>query len=199
MTFEITDQGETRTQTWRYPSRNDCRACHTQAAGHALSFNTRQLNREVTYPDETANQLAALDQAGYFTDPMEDHPSLPAFNESTLEERVRAYLAVNCAQCHQPGGPALGFWDARAHLPLEDTGLINGELVADFGNPERRVIAPGSEANSMLLARLLGEDPSLVRMPPIGSHEIDQEGVALIREWIATLGGAAPEPMTYAS
>ena len=194
-TFEIMENGAPRSQTWRYPSRNECRACHTQVAGHALSFNTRQLNRDYAYPDETTNQLLALDQAGYFTQAMEGHADLPSYNEATLEERVRAYLAVNCAQCHQPGGPALGFWDARAHLPLDETGVVNGELVADFGNADRRVIVPGSEADSMLLIRLLGE-PSVVRMPPIGSHELDQEAIELMRGWIATLGGA-PAPLTY--
>ena len=48
-------------------------------------------------------------------------PSIP------LEQRARSYFAVNCAYCHQAGGSVGGFWDGRAHLTLEQTGLINGD------------------------------------------------------------------------
>ncbi len=29
-------------QTWHLPGRGECMTCHNPAAGHALSFNTRQ-------------------------------------------------------------------------------------------------------------------------------------------------------------
>ena len=49
-TFTITENGLARTQTWRFPSRAECLACHTPVGGHALSFNTRQLPAGPPHP-----------------------------------------------------------------------------------------------------------------------------------------------------
>jgi mono/diheme cytochrome c family protein len=131
--------GVPTTQVWHYPSRNDCRTCHTPVAGHALSFNTRQLNR--------AGQIQSIRDLGYFTTPPAEVNNLPAFatatdNSQSLEWRVRSYLAVNCVQCHQPGGAALGNWDARPTTPTDSANLINGILADDRGNPANRFAVP---------------------------------------------------------
>jgi hypothetical protein len=47
-TLNVTNNGVPTLQTWHIPSRAECLACHTPAAGYALSFNTRQLNRTNT-------------------------------------------------------------------------------------------------------------------------------------------------------
>ena len=62
----------------------------------------------------------------------------------SLEYRVRSYLAANCAQCHQTGGPNLSvFWDARITTPTAAAGIINGPLVFPPPNDiNRRVIVP---------------------------------------------------------
>src|SRR5438445_5305999 len=49
----------TREQEWYYPSRQDCKTCHTDLAGGVLGVKTRQLNGDYTYPGEKLeNQLA---------------------------------------------------------------------------------------------------------------------------------------------
>src|SRR5204862_352545 len=50
------------------------------------------------------------------------HPKL-ADESASLEARARAYLDVNCAICHHPGGPAPGSMDMRIETPLAKTGL----------------------------------------------------------------------------
>ena len=153
-TFTISENGTTRPQTWRFPSRTECLSCHTAQGGYALSFNTRQLNRDHPFPGGTANTLTALATAGYLNPSTPPAPAdLPALAAATdlfksIEQRARSYLDANCAQCHQPGGPALGTWDARAATPLSLAGLINGSLVVNGGDPAHRVLVPGDAAHS---------------------------------------------------
>ncbi|HUR60508.1 MAG TPA: PQQ-dependent sugar dehydrogenase [Opitutaceae bacterium] len=192
--FAVVENGVTRTQTWRFPSRAECSTCHTAAGGHALSFNTRQLNRDQVFPGGTANILTALAQAGYLNAPGTPAPvpaALPALarledTTKPIESRARAYLDVNCSQCHQPGGTAIGFWDARATLPLAATNTVNGALLDPAGDPGNRVIVPGDATHSRLLQRMSVRGPG--QMPPLGTNERDLAGEALIAQWIASLG-----------
>ncbi|MBM3840346.1 MAG: hypothetical protein FJ398_20765 [Verrucomicrobia bacterium] len=183
----IRDGGILRTQVWHYPSRSECLACHTPAAGHALGFRTEQLNRDFNYGSATVNQIRALNDAGYFDAQVTGVNALPvaahlADSASSLEHRVRSYLAANCSQCHQPGGSALGQWDARFATRTAESGLINGALVNDGGNPEARTLKPGSLDHSMVLKRISARGPG--QMPPIASTEVDVAGVALLSAWI---------------
>jgi mono/diheme cytochrome c family protein len=129
--------GSSPAQTWRFPSRSECKACHTPAGGFALGFNTRQMNRSHVYGAQTQNQIAALSSAGYFSSPVTNVANLPALARAddataSLEWKVRSYFAANCAQCHQPGGTALGNWDARPTTATDAAGMINGLLVNSF-------------------------------------------------------------------
>ncbi len=187
--IEIQENGAPVMQTWRYPGRNDCRTCHTPAGGHALSFNTRQLNRihEFT-PGAPQNQLAALEDAGYLSGPLPVIPgAMPAFaraddGSQSLEWRVRSYLDVNCVQCHQPEAGVPGMWDARASTPLDLANIINGPLNNDGGDAAARFVVPGNPDDSMLLKRLSGIGAA--RMPPIATNERDLAGEQLVADWI---------------
>lgn len=177
-------------QTWRYPSRGDCLTCHTQGGGYALSFNTPQMNRTYTYGGAEQNQILALSKAGYLTSAVTSTQDLPAFATATdatqsLEWRVRSYLAVNCAQCHQPGGGAQGFWDARYATATDQANLINGPLVTNGGSSANRVLAPGDAMHSMLLKRQQGIEAA--RMPPLATNERDLINEQLLMDWIAAL------------
>jgi uncharacterized repeat protein (TIGR03806 family) len=190
-TFTVIENGVARPQTWHFPSRAECLTCHTQAGGYALSFNTRQLNRSHAFPGGTANILTALAQAGYLetaTPPATAAlPALAASDDLTqpLELRARAYLDANCSQCHQPGGTALGHWDARASIPLTLANLINGPLIDNGGDATNRVIVPGDPLHSRLLQRMARRGAG--QMPPISTNERDLAGESLLTQWIATL------------
>ncbi|MFM1768991.1 MAG: hypothetical protein RJA22_1520 [Verrucomicrobiota bacterium] len=185
--FVIHDGGILRTQVWHYPSRNECLQCHTPAAGHVLGFQTAQLNRPLAYPGGTSNQLDHLRRAGYFNAPTADPATLRAMarpddESASLEWRVRSYLAANCASCHVPGGPGLGFWRADLGISTDAAGLILGPLNNPGADPANRVIVPGDPARSMLLSRLATRGPG--QMPPLASHLVDPLGVALLQRWI---------------
>lgn len=181
------------TQTWRFPSRGECRTCHTAVGGFALSFNAPQLNRTRTIGEGDWNQLTAFSNAGYCTEPITGVEGLPAYaaaddTNQSLEWRARSYLAVNCVGCHQPGGPALGNWDARISTPLAAANLIDGPLVNHGGDPLSRFLvkndAPafGQPTRSMVLRRVRGD--GMPRMPPLATYERDLAAEALLTAWI---------------
>ncbi len=185
--FAINDGGNLRTQVWHYPSRSECLSCHTPQAGLALGFNTAQLNRDFDYSGTNDNQIRALNHVGYFSSSVSNLHTLPAMAHATNsavspEYRVRSYLAANCAQCHQPGGPALGNWDARLENPLSASGIVNGTLVNNLGDTNNRVVVPNDPAHSVLLARI--STNGSLRMPPFASSVIDTQSINLVKNWI---------------
>jgi uncharacterized repeat protein (TIGR03806 family) len=189
-TFVINDGGNSRNQVWHYPSRSECVTCHTAAGGYALGFNTPQLNRSAPYNGGTANQITALRTAGYLDRDPGSTASLPALalaadSAVSLEHRARSYLTANCVNCHQPGGGAQGFWDARITTPLAQAGIVDGGLVDTMGDSNNRVIKPGSLANSVMYQRVstLGSK----HMPPLATSVLDSSSVSLLRDWILSL------------
>lgn len=201
--FQITENGVTRPQTWRFPARIECQSCHNSVGGPVLSFNTRQLNRPGR--DGTLNPIVALAQAGYLDTRNVPAPAtLPALVDAAdtsqpIELRARSYLDVNCAQCHRPGIGAAGTFefltnvgplDARAGTPLSLAGIVNGRLGTPTSDPAHRMLVPGSTAQSQLLVRMATRDAT--RMPPLATSERDRAGESLIEQWIAAV--AVPLP-----
>ncbi len=63
--FTIRDRDGERKQTWHYPSRTECMACHTRAAGFVLGLSTEQLNKNHDYGNGVVlNQLEAFERLG---------------------------------------------------------------------------------------------------------------------------------------
>ena len=186
--FTINDGGILRTQVWHYPARTECLACHTAAGGYALGFSTAQLNTTVDYGKGPENQLLALGQAHYLDQQLPGLASVPALapaNDitSSLDWRIRSYLAANCSQCHQPGGTAPADWDARWQTPLADSGIIGGYLRDDFGDTNNRVIVPADLPHSVLYSRISLRGGT--QMPPLASTVIDQNNLALVAAWVS--------------
>lgn len=187
-TLNVTDGANPVPQTWRIPSRAECMTCHTPQAGHALSFNTRQLNFDNGIPGYGGNQLTVLQQAGYLSNNPGSPNLLPRHlrpDESaySVEARVRSYLAVNCSYCHKEGGTAIGFWDGRPELTLEETGLVNGEAANNGNNLANKLVVPGDPTHSIVLNRMAVTN-GFTRMPPLASNVIDAANVQLLTTWI---------------
>ena len=187
--FAINNGGTITTQSWHYPGRSECLACHTSLGGLGLGFNTAQLNCVYYYTNAgvATNQIKALSDAGYFTTSITNINLPPALASATntavsAEYRVRSYLAANCSQCHQPGGSALGLWDARISTPGPQTGIINGALVNNLGDTNNLVIVPGSLSNSVLYNRVLNLGTS--HMPPLDTTVVNTQAVQLLSSWI---------------
>lgn len=166
----IDEAGEAWSTRYEVPSEQHCLQCHQhEAAVSPLGPQLRNLNRNVERDGEVVNQIAhwqglglieAIDPADIATIVDYADPAVP------LDERARAYLAMNCAHCHNPDG-----WDRAARrdlsldyqTPLPDTGL--GDNVADID------------------ARITSG-----QMPRVGTTLIDADGVDLVLAYLDTLG-----------
>ncbi len=189
----ITNATGVRTQTWYYASPADCLTCHTPNAGYVLGVNTRQLNGRFTYSATgiSDNQIRTFNRLGLFS---------PAINETqiagyaklspltdanaSLEDRVRSYLDVNCAQCHRPGGVAN--FDARFDTPATRRHIVNAPAMVTLGLANPCIVMPGDTARSVLYQRLTSLVPT-VKMPPLARNRVDAEAARVIRDWINQL------------
>lgn len=198
LTLPINDGGSITNQPWRIPSRAECFQCHTSNNNVVLGLNTRQLNREGELDGSTGNFLTLMETAGYLSTVGESPATLPVHSEpgdsgTNLEERVRSYIAVNCAYCHYDGnGLVPDSWSGEAHLTIEETNLLHGEAIGfQVIDPTDRLIIPGDTANSIILSRAAASN-GYGRMPPVGSAIPDPEGVALLTDWINNYANAKP-------
>ncbi|MCB1123852.1 MAG: hypothetical protein KJT03_20020, partial [Verrucomicrobiae bacterium] len=189
--YEVMVDGQPQIQTWHIPSRQECLQCHTGAAGYALSFSARQLNRNQMIEGQERNLLEYLSDIEILDTNINNAESVPSFSraddpEASTLSRVRSYLAVNCVSCHQPGAVASTTWDARPHIPLLQMGIINGLPLNNGGSSDRRLIVPGNAELSVLLSRIKASH-GFTRMPNIATNELDQAGIELITDWIESI------------
>jgi uncharacterized repeat protein (TIGR03806 family) len=180
-------------QTWYYPSRAECLRCHTGAAGHSLSLEVGQLNRDFTYTatNRISNQLATFEHLGLFEAALAGAPDTltrfpPPSGSEDLEQRARAYLHANCAACHRPNGTGRGNADLRFGTPLAETRICDAvPQQGNLGIADARLVAPGAPARSLVSVRMHALDA--YRMPPLASRVEDTAGVGVVDAWISSL------------
>lgn len=194
--YEIRSKGEIWKQDYYFPSRADCLACHTAAAGHVLGMRTRQLPRKGRDGGELAvDQLRMLNDLGVFTRKLDDTsryecypdwPPRPTPTGEALKVAARAYLDANCAVCHQPGGSSITRVDLRYDTPLEKTGLWNVEPEKGrVGPDDTKLLVAGKPAKSELYLRMkirgAGQMPNLATTVP------DEDALKVVAAWIESL------------
>lgn len=190
----IHDGAGVRTQTWSYPSRENCLACHNARTPGQLGPKTRQMNMTIAYPDGTReNQLRHWNAMGLFAPALDDrqiatYPTLARADDTSrsLEDRARSFLDANCAQCHRPRGTVANF-DARYQVPLARQNLIDGPILINEGLDHPHVITPHDPWRSMIIRRTDTIDDT--RMPPIARHTIDVKDVAMLKQYVLSLPG----------
>jgi uncharacterized repeat protein (TIGR03806 family) len=179
-------------QTWEFPSEAQCLQCHSSAAGRTLGLEIGQLNGDFGYPTgRIANQLVTLNGIDTVSPPITQTPAqLPVipnpFGNAAIGQRARAYLHTNCSNCHRPGSTAPSDIDFRYTTALGATNTCDiTPTLGNLGIADARLIAPGSAARSVVVARVnrIGADA----MPPISRHVIDTAGVQLLSDWISGL------------
>ena len=180
--------GSVHEQTWEIAGRTECLVCHTTRAGSIHGFKPAQLNREHHFGTITDNQLRTYAHIGLIDPPARSARPIPSpWDENAdLHSRARAYLHINCAHCHLPGGGGTADFELRYDDPLLQPALVSDRPAqGTFEIPAARVINTAHPYHSLLLYRMakLGRG----RMPRAGSGMVDEKGIRLIRNWIQQL------------
>ena len=166
---------------WYFPSRGECFACHTPAAGFTLGLEARQLAR-----GGPGDALDGFTPALAAPVAREAFPPLRAADapDATNEERARGYLHANCSMCHRQGaGAGAATLDLRIDRTVQDTGTCGVEPGAgDLGLPGAKIVTPGDPARSILTLRMRALDQE--RMPTLATRQIDEAGVGAVEAWI---------------
>ncbi len=193
--FTIIDpEGNPFQYSWLYPSATDCLQCHNSSNGHTAGVSTPALNYITTYPGTniTANQLEHLATQSLFTGPLpapvDELPRMVDYSDPSepLEARAKAYLDMNCATCHRPGGSAGVDLDLRYVTSLKDMDILGGDpQTTAFGNDIVHVM-PKDLDNSLIYVRMNELNP-VRRMPPVASYRKDEQGIEIIRQWILSI------------
>jgi len=188
--------GHTTDLTYQIPNTNECHECHdNNKVLQPIGPKARNLNKSYPYADGSENQIERWQRVGYLRGlvPAETRPKAAIWNEpasGSLEARARAYLDSNCAHCHQPGGQAgytgVDFRPGQNALPA--LGACKRPNSAGDTGRLRYDVVPGAPNESVLIYRLESTAPK-ISMPQIGRAVVHEEGVKLLREWIASLPG----------
>ena len=198
----IHDDGAERTNRYVVPNQNQCKGCHAEHDDvlDVLGPKARHLNRPGPAGSGAPDQLQALIDRGALTGapPRERWPRgvIAADPTSgTVEQRARAWLDINCGACHNPrGGMARtsGLYLDITQTDPAQLGICKAPVATGRGSGGRRyAIVPGQPDASILLFRLESTEAD-VKMPEVGRNLVDDQGVALIRQWIAELPGTCP-------
>ncbi len=170
--------------SYRVPNMNQCATCHAKD-GEVIPIGPKARNMDIGwfYLAQAAGVLGEVPQLAT------PFPRWSDENAAT-DSRARAYLDVNCAHCHQPGGSASNSgldlrWEQDDPHAI---GIRKPPVAAGRGAGGRKVsIAPGDPNASILLYRMQSTEPS-VAMPELSRSTVDEDGVAVIRQWIEEMG-----------
>lgn len=191
----IHTDGRARTNNYIIPNVNQCKGCHKRGEEVTpIGPKARHLNRDFAYRGGEENQLAHWSRLGALAGaPLPDRaPRLAAWDDpksGTLDDRARAWLEINCAHCHNPEGPARssGLDLMAAQRYPAAFGVNKPPVAAGIGSGGRLYdVVPGRPDESILAYRIASTHPG-VMMPELGKRLVHEEGVALVREWIAAM------------
>ena len=200
----VDGQGRARTVDYAVPNQNQCKECHQlDKAVTPIGPKARNLNGDFAYAEGTENQLAHWTRRGLLSGAPGPAvaPRTVRWDDqaASVNDRARAYLDANCAHCHNPRAVAS---NSGLFLGVEETrpaalGVGKQPVAAGRGAGNLNVgIDPGHPDTSIIAYRMASGEPG-VMMPELGRSVIHEEGLALIRQWIAEMpvrNSGLPDP-----
>jgi len=177
--------GKKQSFEYQVPNMNQCKGCHERSGEMTpIGPSVRQLN--------DGHQLQHWETAGILKGLPKDHiPALVNYSDASasLDDRVKAYLDINCAHCHNATGPARSSglyldWNSKDRTAY---GFFKAPVAAGRGSGNLSYdIVPGKPEQSILHYRMASRDPG-VMMPELGRQLTHHEGVELVRSWIQSI------------
>lgn len=168
-------------------NKNQCKGCHWYKDHISpIGVKAGNLNRADA---AGKNQLSAWTAAGSLKGYDNKAPVFISWRDTSaaLFTRVKSYLDINCAHCHNPYGPAYvsGLHLNRENQNMETYGVFKSPPSAGRGSCNLKYdIVPGSPGESIIICRMAATELG-VKMPQMGRTVTDNEGVTLIADWIA--------------
>jgi hypothetical protein len=176
-----------------------CEKCHNGANDFVLGFELLGLSM----PKSSGLNLQALEQEGLISNPPSVNPSVPGPDPTATG--ALAFLHANCGTpCHNRSpNAAASVYGLYLKLAVDGTGALPGDLqqtdtwTTAYKVPSRVTpygydaggfwrIAPGDIAHSSVPWTASRRD-GVTQMPPVGTHLVDQNDVALLGAWIGSL------------
>lgn len=159
--------GRQRTINFHIPSNRECATCHnSDKVITPIGPKMRNLNIDVMRDGGSVNQLFHLQHAGVMsTSDISRIGNLPLWQNTSvaIQDRVRAYLDVNCAHCHSEKGSC-----SQSKLRLGYETAFNSTHILEKKDRITKFLSNG-------------------RMPRIGTTIIDEEAVAMITNYLKGL------------
>ncbi len=184
--------GTEMSTNYRLPSGTECLICHKyQSNPIPIGIKPQHLNKTMNYSDGPMNQLEKWIQVGYLNGPLPANILTVVDYKDTSKpvlDRLRSYLDMNCAHCHQENSHC-DYRPMRLAFS-ETTQAINLGLCVqpdEFINPSLiNIITPGNVYKSMMHFRLSSTEESN-RMPLLGRSLVHQEAVDLLTQYIQSI------------
>ena len=191
----IDKMGISQSVHYRIPNFNMCKDCHViDNVFQPIGPKPRILNCDNTYEGTLQNQLGKMIEWNIVENmpPLESIPITAEWdnNHYSLNDRARAYLDMNCAHCHNSKGPAntSGLFLEYHEKDRKKLGVLKPPIAAGRGSGGLSFnIVPGKPNESIFIFRMESTDPGIL-MPESGRKMVHKEGVALIRNWIESMG-----------
>lgn len=165
----IDNAGTTNSTNYKIPSNTDCFTCHSNNDNIIpIGPKLRSMNFEINGVNQLQQFINNQQLTGIASS--SSVRSLPNWEDTSLdlETRARAYMDINCAHCHIPGGTCAdqSTLNFALETPLEDTNILEQTSLIDY----------------RISFYLDG-----ISMPFIGTTMMHTEGVQLIQDYLNTL------------
>ena len=165
----IDRDGNSNSITYEIPSNTDCFTCHQTYDDIApIGPKLRTMNFEINGTNQlqqfiSNNQLTGIANSNSVR-------SLPNWEDTSvsLESRARAYMDINCASCHIPGGQC------------EDESILN--LAYETPLNESNIVERSFSIDYRVSINIEG-----LGMPFIGTSILHTEGITLIQDYLNSL------------